>query len=79
MKPLLSPPVGTRLHLVPMDLPPILGLAKLIRLRVTELQDLILRAHASPDLAHTCMQSLIKTHRSWPIWTRGWPTGRARC
>jgi hypothetical protein len=47
---------ATRLRFAPLDSPPILGLAKLIRLRTTELNELIVRAHASPDLAHTCMQ-----------------------
>ncbi|HEY8907780.1 MAG TPA: hypothetical protein VIM63_17275, partial [Rhodoferax sp.] len=47
---------GPQLHIAPVDVQPILGLAKLVRLRTTELHELMARAHASPDLAHTCMQ-----------------------
>lgn len=50
------PGAGPQLHMAPVDLQPILGLAKLVRLRTTELNEVIVHAHASPDLAHTCMQ-----------------------
>ncbi|MDR3371317.1 RimK family alpha-L-glutamate ligase [Rhodoferax sp.] len=56
MKSLPPPLADTQLRFALIDSPPILGLAKLIRIRTTELKELIVQAHASPDLAHTCMQ-----------------------
>lgn len=56
MKSSLTPVAGAKFRLMSVDLLPVLGLAKLVRLLTAELSDLIVRAHTSPDLSHTCMQ-----------------------
>lgn len=56
MKSPLPPVAGAKFRFASVDLQPLLGLAKLVHLPSTELSTLIVRAHASADLAHTCMQ-----------------------
>ena len=47
---------SSKVRLSAVDLQPIMGLARVIRLSAADLHELILQAHASNDLAHTCMQ-----------------------
>ncbi len=56
MQPALTPEAGAKFRMVELDIQPLLGLVRLARLPAAKIAELVVQTHASPDLAHTCMQ-----------------------
>jgi hypothetical protein len=56
MKPATHPVTNSEVRLSSVDLQPLMGVARVVRLHTFDLRELILQAHACDDPAHTCMQ-----------------------